>query len=284
MTAQSAISRFRRDVTLGALLRAVLVCAAVICLAMSATPGGKAMGGTMLLMGVGFVWLLLSYQSVKGQRLAAQSPSLIASGEFDAAEEQIEQALRSFSLFRTAKLISLHHLAVLRHAQKRWQDSAALCRTLLGQRLGQLKGLSRPSRLLLADALLELGDVGGAYQALAALYEQRLSLGEAMNLLLVQLDYESRISAWEAMLPTGTTYKRVQLAELMPSASGARAHALMALAAKKLGREEWATWLRRRAELLADREELIKERPILTELWENATENAKSADTTPALQ
>jgi hypothetical protein len=269
MTAQSAISRFRRDVTLGALLRGVLVSAAVICVALTASPGGKSIDGTLLLMGVGFVWIVLSYQSVKGQRLAAQSPSLIASGEFDAAEQQIEQALRSFSLFRNAKLISLHHLAVLRHAQKRWQDSAALCRTLLGQRLGTLKALSRPSRLLLADALLELGDVGGAYHALAALYDDRLSLGEAMNLLLVQLDYESRISAWEAMVPKGTTYKRVQLAELMPSASGARAHALMALAAKKLGRDDWANWLRRRAELLEDREQLVKERPILAELWQN---------------
>jgi hypothetical protein len=268
MTAQSAISRFRRDVTLGALLRGALFAAAALCLALSASPGHKAIDGTLLLMGVGFLWLVLSYQSIKGQRLAAQSPSLIASGEFDAAEQQIEQALRSFSLFRTAKVISLHHLAVLRHAQKRWQDSAALSRTLLGQRLGALKALSRPSRLLLADALLELGDVGGAYHALVALYDQRLSLGEAMNLLLVQLDYESRIGAWEAMLPKGATYKRVQLAELMPSASGARAHALLALAAKKLGRDEWSTWLRRRAELLGDPQEIMKERPVLAELWQ----------------
>ena len=49
--------------------------------------------------------------------------------------------------------------------------------------------------------MLELGDLRGAYSALAALYGQRLSLSEAMNLLLIQLDYESRIGAWEAMLP-----------------------------------------------------------------------------------
>ena len=268
LSADSAISIFRRDVTLGALLRGVLMIAAAVCLALSALPSGKAIDATFLLVGVGFVWLFLSYQSVKGQRLAAQSPLLIASGEFDAAEQQIEQALRSFSLFRSAKVISLHHLAVLRHAQKRWQDSAALSRTLLGQRLGALKGLWRPSRLLLADALLELGDVGGAYNALAALYNQRLSLGEAMNLLLIQLDYESRIGAWEAMLPKGATYQRVQLAELMPSGSAARAQALLALAAKKTGREEWAQWLRRRAELLGDPAELIKDRPILSGLWE----------------
>src|SRR3712207_6854480 len=53
------------------------------------------------------------------------------------------QALRSFSLFRAVKLLSVHHLAVLRHAQKRWQDSAMLCRALLGQRLGSLQSLSR---------------------------------------------------------------------------------------------------------------------------------------------
>src|SRR5260370_19251389 len=111
MNAQTAMSRFQRDVTLGILLRGLLVIAAAVCMALSALPGSKAIDGTVLLMFVGFIWVFLSYQSVKGQRLASRSPSLIASGEFDAAEQQIEQALRSFSLFRSAKVISLHHLA-----------------------------------------------------------------------------------------------------------------------------------------------------------------------------
>ena len=48
--------------------------------------------------------------------MAADSPSLIASGQFDEAEQEIEKVIRSFWLFRSVKLLSLHHLAVLRHA------------------------------------------------------------------------------------------------------------------------------------------------------------------------
>src|SRR2546426_7247479 len=124
ISSESAISIFRRDLTLGALLRGVLLGGAAVCMGLNLT--SKAIDGTLLLVGIGFVWIVLSYRSMRGQRLAAESPSLIASGQFDEAEDQIELALRSFSLFRAAKLLSLHHLALLRHAQKRWQETAAL--------------------------------------------------------------------------------------------------------------------------------------------------------------
>jgi hypothetical protein len=47
----------------------------------------------------------------------------------------------------------------------------------------------------------------------------------------------------------------------------ARTQALLALAAKKIGRDDWASWLTRRAELLADVQELCTRRPMLWELW-----------------
>ena len=267
LTSASAISIFRRDMTFGTALRILMLAAAAGCMAMNFMPAGRSMDGTLWLLGIGMLWIALSYRSVKSQRLAAESNSLIATGQLDEAERQIEESLRSFSLFRATKMLTLHHLALLRHAQKRWQDSADLCRILLKQRLGALQGLARPSRLLLADSLLELNDVHGAYLALADLYNERLSLGEATNLLLIQLDYESRLGAWETMLPRGAAYKRVQLTELMPAASSARAQAFLALAAKKSGREDWSHWLRARAELLADPQTLAKERPVLSELW-----------------
>lgn len=267
LSSAAAISIFRRDMTFGTVLRVVMLATAAGCMAMNFLPAGRSMDGTFLLLGIGMLWLALSYRSVKSQRLAAESTSLIASGQLEEAERQIEEALRSFSLFRATKMMTLHHLALLRHTQKRWQDAADLCRILLKQRLGALQGLARPSRLLLADSLLELNDVHGAYLALADFYNERLSLGEAINLLLIQLDYESRLGAWETMLPRGAAYKRVQLTELMPAASSARAQAFLALAAKKSGRDDWAQWLRARAELLADPLTLIQERPVLSELW-----------------
>jgi hypothetical protein len=267
LTVDYAITRFRRDLTLGALLKGILLAGAAVSLVLGMTANTHATAGTFLLVAVSVLWLLLSYRSVKGSRLAAISPSLIASGQYAQAEAQIELALRSFSLFRTAKVLSLHHLALLRHAQKRYQEAALLCRALLGQRLGSLQVLNKPSRLILADALLEIGDAGGAYQAISGLYQQRLSLGEAMNLLLVQLHYESQLGFWSQMMGHGMAQK-VALAELMPAQSAARAQALLALAAHKTGRSDWAAWLVRRVELLADVKQLCAERPMLGELWQ----------------
>jgi hypothetical protein len=263
MQARQAISRFRRDLTLSTALNFFLALGAIFCILLPLGTGGFM--GTMLLTVVGTVWLILSYQSIKGSRLAMSSPGLIAQGKLEDAEHQIEQSLRSFSLFRAAKLLSLHHLALLRHAQKRYEDSAQLSRELIKQRAKSLGHVQRQSQLLLAEALLELGDLNGAYQAISQLYHQRLSLSEALNLLAVQLDYQTRINAWEQIFQ-GVEHK-VQLAELMQSPKAARVQAQLALAARKVGREDWAQWLRKRAELLADVGEMTKTRPMLWELW-----------------
>jgi hypothetical protein len=264
ITAQAAISRFRRDLTLGAVVKALLLVAALgLVLLGPRLVSSTAL--TVLMTAVAGVWVALTFSSAKGSRLAALSTPLIAAGQFDEAERQLDLALRSFSLFRTAKLLGLHHLAALRHAQRRWSDAAALCRALLGQRLGHMQGLSKPTRLMLADALLELGDVHGAYEALAGLYTQRLRLSEVLTLLAVQLDYESRVGAWDRMMDQ--VMSKVQLAELMPTAHAAQTQALLGLAARKTGRRDWAEWLRARAELLTDVEKLVKDRPVLWELW-----------------
>ena len=259
LTAKTAISRLRRDLTLAALVKGLLVGA--VGAALFVPKVDKAVA----LVVVGGVWMALSYASAKGSRLAAGSAALIAAGEFDEAERRIDQSLRRFNLFRAVKLQSLHHLAQLRHAQRRWPESALLARALLGHRLGSVGGLARPARLLLAEAMLEMNDLPGAYEAINGLYTQRLSLGEVLTLVLVQLDYESRVGAVEKMMasPMG----KVQLAEIMPSAAAARAQALLALAGKRTGRQDWADWLRRRAELLADPGRLVAERPVLGELW-----------------
>jgi hypothetical protein len=264
ISSQFAIARFRRDLTLGALLNAALLVGVFVCFILGGV-SNSAFGDVLLLLVLGAVWVTLGYQSMKGSRLAAGSPQLIAAGQFEQAEYQIEQALKTFSLFRTSKLLSLHHLAVLRHAQRRWSDAAELCAVLLRQRLGSLRGLSRQSRLILADSLLEMGDLHGAYRAIFELYQERLSLAEAMKLLSVQLDYLGRVHAWEAML--AGLRSRVQLAELMSAPASARAQALLSLAARKNGRADWSDYLRRRAELLADVSELTAARPALAELW-----------------
>jgi hypothetical protein len=263
--ADTAIRRFRRDLTFSRLLTWLFAGAVVATLLLRVLRVG-AIDPLMALPVIACVFLVLSFGSVRGSRLMADSPSLIASGQFEEAERRIDEALRSFSLFRHVKFIGLHHLALLRHAQRNWQESALLCRALLGQRLGNVQGIGKPARLMLADALLEMGDVRGAADAIAGLYEQRLSLTEVMKLLAVQLDYQSRLGAWDQMM-AGTTSK-VQLAELMPATSAARSQAMLALAAKHTGRPDWSDWLRRRAELLCDVDKLTNDRPVLWELWQ----------------
>jgi hypothetical protein len=264
MPSHLAIARLRRDLTLGRMVNASLLIGVFLCVLLGAAFDNR-LGDVVLLMVLGLVWITLGYRSMRGSRLAAGSTSLIASGQFDQAEYQIEQALRTFSLFRSSKLLSLHHLAILRHAQRRWGDAVMLCQALLRQKLGGLNGLTRQSRLILADSFLELGDLRGAHDSISALYTQRLSLAEGMKLLTVQLDYLSRVNAWESMLQGAAA--KVQLSELMATPAAARTQALLALAAQKSGRAGWANWLRRRVELLVDAPELMAQRPLLAELW-----------------
>jgi len=261
----AAIHRVRRDLTLGALLKVVLSLAIFGCLLVG--PDNYLRFASLL--GIGTLWLWLSVTSARGSRAAAESPQLIAAGEFEAAERNIENTVRTFSLFRAVKLQALHHLAILRHAQRQWQDSARLSRELLGQRLGPLQPLSKSTRLLLADSLLEMNDVRGTYETISTLYREPLSLSEQLNLLLIQLDYSARIAAWTPMMENFMA--KAQLAELLPASASARAQAFIALAAKRAGRGDVADWLTARAGLLADVQKLVAERPMLAELWNGET-------------
>src|SRR3954467_12304480 len=118
LTVEYAISRFRRDLTLAALVRYLLAAAALFCI-LVAPLLRMPIDATILLFGIGAVWLVLSFRSARSSQMASGFGSLIATGQFDRAEQQIEQSLRSFQLFRTSKLMTLHHLAMLRHAQSR---------------------------------------------------------------------------------------------------------------------------------------------------------------------
>jgi hypothetical protein len=264
---RALVTRLRRDLALTGMVKGALLLAGAAAIFAQAIPG-LAFGGSVALAAVAGAWLLLSYLSARGSRAAAVTPALIAAGEYEQAEDSIEEALRGFSLLRSVKLRSLHHLALLRHAQRRWPESAMLCRALLAERLGILSSIGRSARLVLAEALLELDDLHGVHLALDGLYRQPLALGEALELTVLQLDYLSRIGQWQPMMEASRG--KVELAELMPPAKSARAQALLALAARKLGLAEWEHWLRKRVELLTDRAELLAQRPLLADLWDGA--------------
>ena len=271
ISVNEAITRFRRDVTVSAVLKVGLGLGAAVVTMLHFLPR-RPLDPTLLLMLLGLLWMALWYRTMKGSRLAAESSSLIASGRFEQAEAQIEQSLRAFSMSRSIKSISLLNLALVRLAQKRWPDAAILCREVLSARQGTPEHVSKSGRLMLADSLLEMGDLRGTYDALAGLYNHKLTLGEALNLLRVQSDYLARIGAWGQLIQGVET--KVQLAEIMPAGQGVKVQAMLALAARRTGRTDWEEWLRRRVELLCDVQELTRERPALWELWEGSNKPA----------
>lgn len=265
--AEQAIASFRRGLAASWAVKAVLIAGAVGSLLAEAL-FRPVISGPVLLALVGAAWIILSYRSVKGSRMVAQSPLLIAAGQYEQAERQIGEALGAFSMFRVIRLRSLHALALLRHAQKRWGDAAILCRALLGESLASLPAMKRSAQLMLADALLEVGDLGGAYEAIGGLYQQRLSLPEAVELNRLQTDYLTRVDGWGEIF--AGIRQKAEMAELLPPAKSARCQAMLALAAKRLGKDDWHNFLLRRAELIGDMPALVSQRPLLSELWPGA--------------
>lgn len=265
ISTQFAIFKIHRDLARGTILRWLLTGVAIVAILLGPLFDETENVTLSVLIVVGTIWLILSFRSMRGTRLAAASSSLIAAGQFEQAERHIADVLGTFSIFRAAKLMCLHDLAMLRHAQNRWPESAMLCRALLSEQRNRQGNLNRASRLILAESLLEMGDLGGVHDSIARLYEQRLPLREALMLLGLQLDYLWRIGAWEQML--AGVKNKIEMSELLPPAQSARAQALLALAANKTARIELRDWLRGRVELLSDVHRLCADRPILCELW-----------------
>lgn len=212
------------------------------------------------------LWLLLSVVAARTARLATAVPSLIAAGDLDQAEETMDQVRARFSPFRSVKLRIAFHLVMLRHAQQRWDEVSQLGRELTGlfpahDPSARLLGLMR------ADASLQRDDLSEAHAALSGIAPGAMSLAQTFELLLLKLDYLARLGKWDAMLDQ--VRHKADIAELMPASRSALAQALLALAAQNAGRPAWADYLRRRVELLADTQELIRQRPALAALWNN---------------
>ncbi|HRK31791.1 MAG TPA: hypothetical protein PLD59_11985 [Tepidisphaeraceae bacterium] len=275
LSAQTAIATIRRSITLGITVRMVLWI--LVLTAVVAGPFFRPQTDVWIAVVVlTAFWIFLLARSFRSARLGADFPELVAAGQFDAAESQIESSLRAFSLLRPAKLLALHQLAVLRHAQARYADAAALSSELLQHHGSRLRSLSGSTRLILAQSSLELNDLPTAGQALAELGQMpSLPLAESLNLVALQVDYQSRLGAWSAMMEGWMS--RVAVAEVMPSTPAAMTQAMLALAAENIGRRDVAKWLADRAALLVDVQELVKHRPQLAQLWPSA--GAAPADT-----
>jgi hypothetical protein len=214
-------------------------------------------------------WVMFIVLQRRSARSAGIVNGLIAAGATDAAEAQIAQVLRGPLMFGGPRAVAIYQLTLLRQTQQRWGDVARLSAALLNYRRVGRGPVAVPLRLLLAASSLELDDLKTARAALASLSSnppgRPLSLAERLRVLGLQLDFHRRIQAWGAVI--SALPAKLELAELMPAGDAARAQATMAMAAQGLGLAEWHSWLRRRAELLADTARLCAAVPALSPLW-----------------
>lgn len=167
------------------------------------------------------------------------------------AQALIDQSLNYRPVMRWARLLTYHRLASLRHQQRRFNESSAICLCLLNQPLKGPAAQSRPHLLLmLAEAQLEAGNLPGAYHALAHLQQTRLGLAESLQRLALQTRYELSIGAYDSALHRSRA--KVELSELMPPVHCATMHAMLATAAHQAGQPRLAGWLWERTRLLAE--------------------------------
>jgi len=196
-------------------------------------------------------------------RSANQAAAYLSAGRFDLAEQELTAALRTFSLYRTGKLLVCHNLAVVVHGQKNYQAAAELCDGILAMRPGSRGGVGRICRILLADCRLFLGDTLAAIKALQPLVKRRseLSLGE--QLLLLPIELRCVVADGRHEEATADLAKKIQQAELLDSPRAALVHALLAKSCQALHRDALAGRLERRAQLYHDLSELQKEYAVL---------------------
>lgn len=225
---------------------AVAVVATIFALLMPAAGGLFGLIAPAIVIGL---WLWWSTSTAKAGRDLAQVAGLLTNDP-QQAERLIQDALARRPVMRWARLLSYHRLAGLRHLERHFDESAAICLCLLNQPLKGPAASVRPHLLLmLAEAQLERGDLPGAYHALAHLQQSRLSLAEALQRLALQTRYEFAAGAYDAMLKKSRA--KVELAELMPAPLCAAMHGMLATAARRTGEDRLAAWLSERTRLLA---------------------------------
>lgn len=245
--------RFAKQIAIDDMLRAVLI-AAVVCAMLSTLllPGVAVVSGLLAPLVVLGLWMWMSISTARVARSLTSFGELMTT-EPGKAEEAINEMLRVRPVMRWARMLSYHRLAGLRHLQRRFAETAAICLCLLNQPLKGPAAATRPHLLLmLAEAQLEVGNLPGAYHALAHLHQTRLGLAQSLQRLAIQTRYELAVGAYGSAMHRARA--KIELAELMPAKHCAAMHAMLATAADHTGEAKQSAWLWERTHLLAEPE------------------------------
>ncbi|MFA9479927.1 hypothetical protein ACERK3_16710 [Phycisphaerales bacterium AB-hyl4] len=246
--------RMRRQIIFDSAMHwlGVLVMVAGLIVLLSLAEGGGTLLTVLPVILVLAGWMMINLISARVSRELPRLSALIGDDP-TLAEIQLAEHLRRRPLLRWVRLMLYHHLAMLRHRQRRFAESAAICRAVLDYRLGPARDARPHLLLMMAESTLECRDLGSAYGALNDLHRVRLNLVEAIQRLALQTRYELMAGYDEAVLQS--RQQKVNLAELMPAPQCAAMHAMLAIAADRRRDEGLASWLWRRVELLATPEQ-----------------------------
>lgn len=257
--------RFERQLLLDRTLGWLFVAAIVLGLVVSGfLPEDMSFWWSFGVAGIFAFWII---SSVPGMRVAQRIPRIAGAviQHQAQAEHAIAQSLKHKPLPRTVRLALYHHLAVLRHRQERYGESADICAAVLSRLPRTLLPLSRTRisedaegtlLLLQGDSLLQQKDYIGLYQVIMQLHSLNRTLVQTLQLTALQTQYELAIGAYDSAI-SGVQHK-VKMAEIMPAPQAGAMHALLAVAADKTMQSKLADWLRHRAQLLCSSTQLRK--------------------------
>ncbi|WP_432797908.1 hypothetical protein [Poriferisphaera sp. WC338] len=237
----------RRQLAMDLFLRWVSGVGMVVLLVYVFGAGGDGIAFTLGVVLLIFGWFALNAVNARTGRELSQMTGII---EIDpaGAERWLAGVMERRPLIGWVRLMIYHRVAMLRHKQERFSESAAICRSVLGYRLGPAEGTRGHLLLILSEASLEIGDIASAYSALRELYGMRVSLMEALQRLALQVRYEL-MSGNERAAVTGVDGK-MEMAELLPGPQCGAVHEMLRIAAERCGEIELAMRLKARSELL----------------------------------
>ena len=244
------------DAALTWLFRALLMVMA--CLAVFEATYRQAVpeaGLSLLLIAFAAGWIIYGLST---SRVAQQLPQITELIDVDPplAEAMLAAALRRWPLQRSVRLMLYHRLAMLRRRGERFAETAAICQTVLLYPLGQARAVKGHLLLMLAESHLYCRDLWGAWSALSGLHHCKLSVAESLQRTALQTRYE--VEAGYDATAMQQLHQKVAMAELMPAPQCAAVHAMLATAAQRSEQTHVADWLRQRAQLLADPEQLSR--------------------------
>jgi len=256
------LARFHRHMRAAAVLRWAFVVVMITGCVAFYQVGPTAQLGVLAVMGLATVaWVVLGVRGVRLAGAARLGAMLLEAGRIDEAQQHLARALRAVTPLRSVKLLACHQMAVAAHASRCYRGAVALCRALLGERLGAMKSMANATRLILADSLLMLDDVRAAGLALDGLSGARLSLADRMVLLPIELRYH--LAAGLEDRAVESLPHKVRLAELLDAPDAALAHALLAEACRRNQLTPQGDYLRERAALLGDLDAIVAGHPAL---------------------